>query len=121
MACPPLGRPRPGSWSRRTEPSGAALVPVISAQPPRGAPFVTPVPPDTRPSRFGVRLTYRGGRASADPLGQGHDDPFRSAHVGHAPNALVLADAADQAVTVRGQPVDGRLQVVHLEGHVAQS
>jgi hypothetical protein len=32
---------------------------------------------------------------------------------------LVLTDAADQAVAVRGQPVDGRPQVVDLEGHVA--
>jgi hypothetical protein len=33
---------------------------------------------------------------------------------------LVLTDAADQAIAVRGQPVDGRLEVVDLEGHVAQ-
>ena len=32
--------------------------------------------------------------ASADALGQRHDDPLRSAHVGHAPDVLVLADAA---------------------------
>src|SRR4051812_16972726 len=30
------------------------------------------------------------------------------------------ADAADQAVAVRGQPVDGGPHVVDLEGHVAQ-
>jgi hypothetical protein len=58
--------------------------------------------------------------ASADPLSQRHDDPLRSAHVGHAPDVLVLADAADQPVAVRGQPVGGRLKVVDLEGHVAQ-
>src|SRR3712207_2925515 len=58
--------------------------------------------------------------ASADPLGQGHDDPLWSAHVGHAPDELVLSDATDQAVAVRGQSVDGRLEVVDLEGHVAQ-
>jgi hypothetical protein len=57
---------------------------------------------------------------SADPLGQRHDDPLRTAHVGHAPDVLVLADVADQPVAVRGQPVDGRLEVVDLEGHVAQ-
>jgi len=59
--------------------------------------------------------------ASADPLGQGHDDSLRSAHVVHAPEVLVLTHAANQAVAVRGQPVDGRLKVVHLERHVAQS
>ena len=62
-------------------------------------------------------------RAAATPppsCGQGHDDPRRCAHVGHAPDVLVLADAADQPVAVRGQAVDGGLQVVDLEGHVAQ-
>jgi hypothetical protein len=34
---------------------------------------------------------------------------------------LVLTHAANQAVAVRGQPVDGRLKVVHLERHVAHS
>src|SRR5437588_2063998 len=53
--------------------------------------------------------------ASADPLSQGHDDPIWPAHVGHAPDVLVLADAADQAVAVRSQLVDCRLQVVDLE------
>ena len=33
---------------------------------------------------------------SADPLGQGHDDPLRTSHVGHAPDVFVLADVADQ-------------------------
>jgi hypothetical protein len=33
---------------------------------------------------------------------------------------LMLADAADQPVAVRDQPVDSRLEVVDLEGHVAQ-
>ena len=46
--------------------------------------------------------------------------PLGFAHVGHAPDVLVLADAADQPVAVRGQPVDGGLEVVDLEGHVAQ-
>jgi hypothetical protein len=31
------------------------------------------------------------------------------------------ADATDQPVAVRGRPVNGRLQVLDLEGHVAQS
>jgi hypothetical protein len=52
---------------------------------------------------------------SADPLGQGHDDSFRPAHVGHPPDVLVLTDAADQAVAVRSQLVDRRLQVVDFE------
>jgi hypothetical protein len=34
---------------------------------------------------------------------------------------LVLADAADEAVAVLREPFDDRLQVVHLEGHAAQS
>ena len=55
------------------------------------------------------------------PLGQGHDDSLQSEHVGHAPDVLVLTHAANQAVAVRGQPVDGRLKVVDLERHVAQS
>src|ERR1700710_2338639 len=59
-------------------------------------------------------------RRSADPLGQGHDDPLRTAHIGHAPDVLVLADVADQPVAVRSQPVDSRLEVVDLEGHIAQ-
>jgi hypothetical protein len=59
--------------------------------------------------------------ASADPLGQGHDDSLRSAHVGHAPDVLVFTYAANQTVAVRGQPVDSRLKVVHHERHVAQS
>jgi hypothetical protein len=58
---------------------------------------------------------------SADPLGQRIDDPLRSAHVGHAPEVLGLADISDQSVASRGQPVDGRLEVVDFEGRVAQS
>jgi hypothetical protein len=46
---------------------------------------------------------------STDPLGQGHDDPLRSAPVGHAPDVLVLTDAADRGLAVCGQPVDGGL------------
>src|SRR5437660_12565228 len=53
-------------------------------------------------------------------LGQGHDDSLRPAHVRHAPDVLVLTDATDQAVTVRSQPVDNRLEVVHFEANVAQ-
>jgi hypothetical protein len=44
--------------------------------------------------------------ASADPFSQGNDDPLWPAHVRHAPDVLVPTDAADQAVAVRGQPVD---------------
>ena len=70
-----------------------------------------------------TRVTGEIGAAedrSADPLGQGHDDPLRTAHVGHAPDVLVLADVADQPVAVRRQLVDGRLEVVDLESNVAQ-
>src|SRR5438132_2561483 len=43
-------------------------------------------------------LVIRYGRqenrvASADPLGQGNDDPFWPAHVGHAPDVLILTGA----------------------------
>src|SRR5215207_6546306 len=58
---------------------------------------------------------------SADALGQRDDDPFRPADVGHPPSALVLADATDQSVALGSCPIDSRLQVVDLEGHVAQS
>jgi hypothetical protein len=34
---------------------------------------------------------------------------------------LVLTHAANQAVAVLGQPVDGRLKVGYVERHVAQS
>ena len=57
---------------------------------------------------------------SADPLGEGHDDPLGPADVRHPPDVLVPADTADQPVTVGGQPLDGGVQVVDLEGHVAQ-
>jgi hypothetical protein len=53
--------------------------------------------------------------ASADPLSQGNDDPLRPAHVRHAPDVLVLTDATDQAVAVRSQQVDRRLQVIDFE------
>ncbi|HTX81963.1 MAG TPA: hypothetical protein VME44_07275 [Streptosporangiaceae bacterium] len=49
------------------------------------------------------------------------DDPFRSPDVGHPPYAFVLADTADQSVAFGSCPVDSRLQVVDLEGHVAHS
>jgi hypothetical protein len=56
---------------------------------------------------------------SADPLGQGHGDPLRTAHVRRPPDVVIRADVADQPVAVRGPPVDRRLEVVDLEGHVA--
>jgi hypothetical protein len=59
------------------------------------------------------RSATRG--VSADPLSQGDDDPLWPANVGHAPDVLVLTDAADQAIAVRDQPVDRRLQVVDFE------
>src|SRR3954447_184772 len=60
-------------------------------------------------------------RPSINALGQRHDDPLWSSDVCHAPYVLVLADASNHAVAVRGQPVDGGLQIVNLEGHVPQS
>ena len=53
--------------------------------------------------------------ASADPISQGNDDPLWPAHIGHAPDVLVLTDAADQAVAVCSQPVDRRPNVVDFE------
>ena len=49
------------------------------------------------------------------PLSQGNDDPLWPANVGHAPEVLVLTDAADEAVAIRGEPVDRRLKVVDFE------
>ena len=66
-------------------------------------------------ARTGTSRRVGGFDTSANPLGQGHDDPFWPANVGHAPDVLVLTDAADQAVAVRSQPVDRRLQVVDFE------
>src|SRR5580700_484663 len=63
---------------------------------------------------------HRTGRGSVDSLGEVHDEPLGSAHRRHAPAVLVLTDAADQVVAVRGEPVEDRLKVVHLERHVAQ-
>src|SRR5215467_11197168 len=66
------------------------------------------------------RYTPHYGRGLVDSLGQVHDEPLGSAHRRHAPDALVLTDAADQVVAVRGEPTEDRLKVVHLERHVAQ-
>ena len=63
----------------------------------------------------------RALRGSADALGQRDDDPFRPPDVGHPPSALVLADATDQSIALGSCPIDSRLQVADLEGHVAQS
>src|SRR5207247_729272 len=65
-------------------------------------------------------LRLRPSAGSVDSLGQRHDDSLRPAHVGHAPDVLVLTDAADQAMAVHSQPVDNRLEVVHFEANVAQ-
>ena len=61
-----------------------------------------------------------GFRGSADALGQRDDNPLRTPDISHPPRALVLADATDQPVAVRGRPINGRLQVIDLEGHVLQ-
>ena len=63
----------------------------------------------------GMAVGVATSAASANPLSQGHDDPLRPAHVGLAPDVLVPTDASDQAVAVRSQPVDRRLQVVDFE------
>jgi hypothetical protein len=62
----------------------------------------------------------RALRGSADALGQRDDDPFRSPDVGHPPGAFVLADATDESLAFACRPIDSRLQVADLEGHVAQ-
>ena len=72
--------------------------------------------------RSKVALRSRGAErppsaGSVDSLGQGHDDSLRPAHVRHAPDVLVLADAAYQAIAVRSQPVDNALEVVHFEAN----
>jgi len=60
-------------------------------------------------------------RASTDAFGQRDNDPFGPADVGDVPDVLVLADAADQSVSVRRQTVDRRRQVGDLEANVAQT
>src|SRR5437773_3951308 len=60
-----------------------------------------------------------GRTGSVDSLGQGHDDSLRPAHVGHAPDVLVLTDAANQAVAVRSQPVDNLLEVVQPADNIS--
>ena len=60
-------------------------------------------------------------RASADLLGKGDDDPLWPAHIGHAPDVLVLAAAADQPVSVGSQPGDDCGKVVDLKADVAQA
>src|SRR5258708_13816820 len=73
--------------------------------------------PIRRKAAFGVGAAPSAG--SVDSLGQGHDDSLGPAHVGHAPDVLVLTDAADQAIAVRSQPVDNPLEVVHYKTNVA--
>jgi len=60
----------------------------------------------------------RGDR-SADPFGQGDDELFRSAYIGHAPDVLVLAHSTDQRVAVIGESIDVPVEVVDFEGHAA--
>ena len=69
--------------------------------------------PRRRPPASPPRAAMSG--ASADPLSQGNDDSLWSAHIGHAPDVLILTDAADQGVAIRSQQVDRCLQVVDLE------
>src|SRR5919198_5399371 len=49
-------------------------------------------------------------RGSADALEQRHNDPFRPPHVGHPPDAFVLADATDQSIALGSCPIDRRLK-----------
>jgi hypothetical protein len=74
-------------------------------------------PPQVRRARRA--LVWLPG--SADALGQRDDNPLRTPDISHPSRALVLADATDQPVAVRSRPINGRLQVMDLEGHVAQS
>ena len=63
------------------------------------------------PLRWEILTILGGGKvAIAVPF-----DPLWPAHVGHAPDVLVLTEAADQAVAVCSQPVDRRLNVVDFE------
>src|SRR5437588_3153854 len=57
----------------------------------------TPVSPTVaqRPGLGHPRPAPTAGVSCVDSLGQGHDDPLGSADIGHAPDALVLTDAAD--------------------------
>jgi hypothetical protein len=117
-----------GSRGRRRRPcTDQLLVPRSESQMPvHGSEFGTLAGPTCTESGAPRVAAARAGSlasptpASTDPLGQGHDDSVRSTHIGHAPDMLVLTHAANQAVAVRGQSLDGRLKVVHLERHVAQ-
>jgi len=71
----------------------------------------------TPSARTGTAITY----SSADPLCQRNDDALWASHVCHQPSVLLLADAPDEAVAVRGQLVDGRTKVVDLERNAAQA
>ena len=97
------GRGRKLRTARVSRPSPRPAVRACGAEP-----VTTPQTPAWPPG-----AATRG--ASADPLSQGNDDPLWPANVGHAPDVLVLTDAADQAVAVRGQPVDRRLKVVDFK------
>src|SRR3954468_8703539 len=58
---------------------------------------------------------------SAEALCEGHDDPFWTTYVGHEPGVLVLADAADEPVTVGGKPIDRSLHVVDFQRSAPQT
>src|SRR5262245_42506963 len=83
-------------------------------------PVLMPDVSSSSSSPTGTKLDARTGRGSVDLLGQVHDEPFGSAHGRHTPDALVLADAADQVVAVRSEPIEDRLKVVYLKRDVAQ-
>ena len=101
---------RPGKQVCVFTTQSCSLHPPCAAVPAYGA------EPVTKPQTTGMVLRgLRRRGASADPLSQGNDDPLWPAHVGHAPDVLVLTDAADQAVAVRNQLVDRRLQIVDFE------
>ena len=97
------GDPPRRHFARRQEAASGRAVRACRAE---------PVP--SRSHRYGPHEPQHRG-VSADPLSQGNDDPLWPAHVGHAPDVLVLTDAADQAEAVGGQSVNCRLQVVHFE------
>lgn len=52
---------------------------------------------------------------STDPLGHGHDNPFRTAHIGHMPCVLVLADVLLASGISRGQSLDAELVPFRVE------
>jgi hypothetical protein len=71
---------------------------------------------------LGASLALASGLASeAQPVRSASETIIPSGFGRKRRQSPRIADATDQPVAVRGRPINGRLQVMDLEGHVAQS